>query len=438
LEYFTTAPNARYEGPDSKNPFAFKYYDPDEKIGEKTASEWLRFAVAYWHTFTDGGADPFGAPTLRRPWNQAPTPIKAAEQRLDAAFEFFEKLGVDYYCFHDFDLAPEGETLAESYDNLDRIATLALEKQKQSGVKLLWGTANLFSHPRYAAGAATNPDPAVFAHAAAQVKKAMETTKMLGGENYVFWGGREGYESILNTDMKREQEHLARFLELAADHAREIGFEGRLLIEPKPKEPTKHQYDFDAATVIGFLDAHGLADKFKLNVEANHATLAGHEFAHDLAIASARGMLGSIDANRGDLLLGWDTDQFPTSLADAVHAMIVVLRQGGIAPGGLNFDAKVRRSSVDLDDLFYAHIGGMDAFALGLKIAKRILDDGVLDLSIRKRYAGWDSALGEEIESGKATFESLAKRALEQEEPTPRSGEQEKLENIFFRYLINP
>lgn len=436
MEYFPAIPNARYEGPDSKNPFAFKYYDPDEKIGEKTAREWLRFAVAYWHTFTDGGADPFGAPTLRRPWNDAPTAIEAAEQRLDAAFEFFEKLGVEYYCFHDHDLAPEGETLAESNDNLDRIAKLALEKQKQTGVKLLWGTANLFSHPRYAAGAATNPDPAVFARAAAQVKKAMETTKMLGGENYVFWGGREGYESILNTDMKREQEHLARFLELAADYAREIGFEGRLLIEPKPKEPTKHQYDFDAATVIGFLDAHGLADRFKLNVEANHATLAGHEFAHDLAIASARGMLGSIDANRGDLLLGWDTDQFPTTLSDAVLAMIVVLRQGGLAPGGLNFDAKVRRTSIDLDDLFHAHIGGMDAFALGLKVAKRILDDGVLDLNLRKRYAGWDSTLGEEIESGKATFATLAERALEHGEPLRRSSEQEKIENIFFRYLV--
>lgn len=436
-KFFAEIAPIRYEGPDSKNALSFKQYNPAEKIGQQTMAEHLRFAIAYWHSFCGEGLDPFGQPTLRRPWLQAASAMAAAEQKLQAAFEFITKIGAPYYCFHDRDLAPEGKSLSESHANLEKMCKQALQMQKDTGVKLLWGTANLFSHPRYMCGAATNPDPQVFAYAAAQVKKMIEMTHMLGGENYVFWGGREGYETLLNTDMKREQEHFAAFLHMAVDYAKEIGFTGQMLIEPKPKEPTKHQYDFDVATVIGFLKTYDLADKFKLNIEANHATLAGHSFQHELALASAHGLLGSVDANRGDLLLGWDTDQFPTDIYETTSAMLVILQQGGLAPGGLNFDAKVRRTSTDLADLFHAHIGGMDAFALALKVAHRMQADGVLQNHLRQRYAGYDSGLGAKIEKRQTSLAELEKHALQSGEPETRSGQQEKLENIINQYLVN-
>jgi len=427
-KYFADIPAIQFEGPDSKNPFAFKHYDPSARIGERTMADHLRFSVASWHTFCGTGADPFGVGTAIRPW-------RTTEERVDAAFEFFTRLGVGYYCFHDRDLAPEGATLAETHRTLEKVCRHALDRQQATGVKLLWGTANLFTHPRYMCGAATNPDPRVFAHAASQVKRMLEMTHMLGGENYVFWGGREGYDTLLNTDLKREQDHLATFLHMAADYAREIGFRGQLLIEPKPKEPTKHQYDFDVATVIAFLKTYGLADRFKLNVEANHANLAGHSFHHEVALASAHGLLGSIDANRGDQLLGWDTDQFPTDVGEVVGVMLVILNQHGLAPGGLNFDAKVRRASTDLEDLFHAHIGGMDTFALALKIAHQIKQDGVLSSFVRERYSGYDDGIGRRIEGRNTDFKELEKYALDEGEPELRSGRQEKLENIVNQYL---
>ena len=435
-KYFPKIEKIRYEGADSKNPLSFKQYDPNAKIGDQTMEEHLRFSIAYWHTFCGEGLDPFGLPTLQRPWNKAGSAMEAAEQKLHAAFEFFQKIGARYYCFHDRDIAPEGNNLKESNANLEKICKMALQLQHNSGVQLLWGTANLFGHPRYMCGAATNPDPHVFAYGASQVKKMLEMTHMLGGENYVFWGGREGYETLLNTDLKREQEHSATFLHMAADYAQEIGFTGQLLIEPKPKEPTKHQYDFDVATVIGFLKTYDLADKFKLNIEANHATLAGHSFQHELALASSHGMLGSVDANRGDLLLGWDTDQFPTDIYDTTSAMLVILNQGGLAPGGLNFDAKVRRTSTDLEDLFYAHLGGMDSFALALRVASKIKQDGVLDNYIRNRYSGYDSGIGATIESQQTTLAELENFVLENNEPESKSAQQEKLENILNQYLV--
>jgi xylose isomerase len=435
-KYFPNIEKIQYEGANSKNPLSFKHYNPPEKVGSKTMEEHLRFAVAYWHTFCGEGLDPFGWPTLQRPWNRAASPMAAAEQRLHAAFEFITKIGAKYYCFHDRDLAPEGSTLKESNANLEQMCKLALQMQKDTGVKLLWGTANLFSHPRYMCGAATNPDPHVFAYAASQVKKMLEMTHLLGGENYVFWGGREGYETLLNTDMKREQEHFAAFLHMAVDYAKEIGFTGQLLLEPKPKEPAKHQYDFDVATVIGFLKTYDLAGKFKLNIEANHATLAGHSFQHELALASAHGLLGSVDANRGDLLVGWDTDQFPTDIYDTISAMLVILKQGGLAPGGLNFDAKVRRTSTDLADMFHAHIGGMDSFALALKVAHRMIADGVLQDHRKARYAGYDSGIGKKIENRQASFAELEKYVLENGEPEIRSAQQEKLENVVNQYLV--
>lgn len=427
----------KYEGPESKNPLSFRHYNPQEKVGDKTMEEHLRFAVAYWHTFCGTGIDPFGSATLNRLWNTASSPLKAAEKKLYAAFEFFTKLGVRFYCFHDRDIAPEGDSISESHANLEKLCKQALQLQDDTGIKLNWGTANLFAHPRYMCGAATNPDPLVFAYAATQVRKMLEMTKMLGGVNYVFWGGREGYETLLNTDMKRELDHLATFLHMAADHAQKIGFQGQLLIEPKPKEPTKHQYDFDVATVIGFLKSNDLADKFKINIESNHATLAGHTFQHELTLASAHGLLGSIDANRGDLLLGWDTDQFPTDIYDAVYAMIVVLNQNGLGPGCLNFDAKVRRSSTDLDDLFYGHIGGMDTFALALKIAHRIKEESILSEYIQNRYSGYDNGIGQKIENNKTDFNELEKYVVKQGSPELRSGQQEKLENIVNQYLFS-
>lgn len=424
-----------YEGPGSKNPLSFRHYNPDETVMGKPMREHLRFAVAYWHTFRGTGADPFGAGTIRHPWDDGSDSLANAETRMRANFEFCQKLGIEFYCFHDRDIAPEGATLAESHKNLDAIVRVAKEMQNETGVKLLWGTANLFSNPRYMCGASTNPDAHVFAYAAAQVTKAMEVTHELGGQNYVFWGGREGYQSLLNTNMQRELDHLSRFLHMAAEHKKKIGFDGALLIEPKPKEPTKHQYDFDAATVIGFLKSEGLEKDFKLNVEANHATLAAHSFEHDLRTASNAGMLGSIDANIGDPLLGWDTDQFNLDLRQTTLAMMTVLNQGGIAPGGLNFDAHIRRESIDVEDLFYAHVGSMDAFALGLKTAARIIEDGVFADHIKKRYSSYDSGIGAKIESGAASFTELEEWALNNGEPTPQSGKQEMLELILSSYL---
>jgi xylose isomerase len=424
-----------FEGPESKNPLAFKYYRPEQMVGQKSMEEHLRFSVAYWHTFKASGMDPFGAPTFERPWIKARSPMEQAEYTVHAAFEFARKLGAPYYCFHDRDLAPEGETFAESCKNLEAMVAKARQLQEETGIKLLWGTANLFGHPRYAHGAASNPDAHVFAYAAAQVKHAIAATKELGGANYVFWGGREGYETLLNTDMKREQEQIARFFHMAVDYARQIGFDGQFLIEPKPKEPTKHQYDFDAATVLSFLRAYDLFDSFKLNIEANHATLAGHSFEHDLTVASINGKLGSIDANVGDPLLGWDTDQFPTDPAMCALAMLVVLKQDGIAPGGLNFDAKPRRGSFDEIDLFYAHISGMDTFARGLLAAHQIIRDGVLDDFIKKRYASYTDGIGKQIIGGRETFDSLEQYILQRDDPAFKSGRQEMLESILHSYV---
>jgi xylose isomerase len=434
--YFPKMKPVLFEGPQSRNPLSFKWYDAEQKVAGRRMKEWLRFSIAYWHTFKGTGSDPFGAATLPRPWNHGHDPLVIAKNTLTAAFEFAELLGVDFYCFHDRDIVAEGTTLRESNRRIDQVVKQALRLQKETGVKLLWNTANLFSHPRYAHGASTSPDAEVFAYAGAQVKKMLEVAKELGAENYVFWGGREGYETLLNTDMKREQDHLAAFLGMAVDYAKEIGFEGQFLIEPKPKEPTKHQYDFDAATVIGFLTRHGLRKHFKLNIEANHATLAAHTFEHDLMVASMNGMLGSVDANRGDLLLGWDTDQFPSDIYGSTLAMYVIIRQGGLGRGGLNFDAKVRRGSTDLEDLFIAHIGAMDAFARGLVVAAKLHQDDALESFIRNRYASFDEGLGARIEKGRVTLRDLEAHVLKYGEPKPSSGKQEMLENILNQYLF--
>ncbi len=424
-----------YEGSDSKNPLAFRWYDAKKVVRGRTMAEHFRFSVAFWHTMKGSGADMFGPAAWARPWAKGGSPMQVAEQTLRAAFEFNVKLGAPFWCFHDRDIAPEGPSFAASCRNLDRMVALAKKLQKDTGIKLLWGTANLFSNPRYTHGAGTNPDPHVFAYAAAQVKHALDATKALGGENYVFWGGREGYETLLNTDLKHEQDQLGRFFHMAVDYKRKIGFKGTFLIEPKPKEPTKHQYDFDAATVLSFLRAYGLFNEFKLNIEANHATLAGHTFEHELTVASAAGRLGSIDANTGDLLLGWDTDQFPTDVRGVTQAMLVILKQGGLAPGGVNFDAKARRGSCDTMDLFYAHVGAMDTFARALLIADRILEDGSLDDFVAERYAGWKGDLGQTILKGKATFGDLEKWVRKNGEPTLKSGRQELLENTLNTYL---
>ena len=425
-----------YEGPQSRNALAFRHYQPDEVIDGKTMAAQMRFSIAYWHSFRGTGTDPFGSGTIRRPWEQGQDAMSVARVRLDAAFEFFQKIRAPFWCFHDRDIAPEGRSLTESNRNLDRIVAHAKELQQATGVKLLWGTANLFSHPRYMCGAATNPDAHVFAYAAAQVKKALEVTKELGGENYVFWGGREGYETLLNTDLRREQEHLARFLHLAVDHAKAIGFTGQFLIEPKPKEPTKHQYDFDVASGIAFLRTYGLARHFKFNIETNHATLAGHSFAHEIEVAAAQGVLGSIDANTGDPLLGWDTDQFNTDVRELTVAMVSILRAGGLGKGGFNFDAKLRRPSIDPVDLFYAHIGGMDAYALAFKVARRILAEGRFRTFVQERYASYDTGYGRAIATGKTGFRELDKLVRTKlGEPTPRSGRQEYLENLLNSYL---
>ncbi|MGW8276744.1 xylose isomerase [Xanthomonas axonopodis] len=433
-EYFPGIGKIGFEGRDSDNPLAFKVYDANKTIGDKTMAEHLRFAVAYWHSFCGNGADPFGPGTRAYPWDVGDTALNRAEAKADAAFEFFTKLGVPYYCFHDIDLSPDADDITEYESNLKHMVGVAKQRQADTGIKLLWGTANLFSHPRYMNGASTNPDFNVVARAAVQVKAAIDATVELGGENYVFWGGREGYACLHNTQMKREQDNMARFLTLARDYGRSIGFKGNFLIEPKPMEPMKHQYDFDSATVIGFLRQHGLDQDFKLNIEANHATLSGHSFEHDLQVASDAGLLGSIDANRGNPQNGWDTDQFPTDLYDTVGAMLVVLRQGGLAPGGLNFDAKVRRESSDPQDLFLAHIGGMDAFARGLEVANALLTASPLEQWRAERYASFDSGAGADFAAGKTTLADLAKHAAGNA-PQQISGRQEAYENLINQYL---
>jgi xylose isomerase len=425
-----------YEGKDSKNPLAFKYYNKNQKVGNKTMAEHLRFSVAYWHTMMGNGTDMFGVnDAFRREWNKSSDPIQRAKDTMDAAFELFTKLGVEYYCFHDRDIAPEGDNFTQTCKNLEIMVEYAKKLQKDTGVKLLWGTANLFSNPIYTQGAGTSPNADVMAHAAAQLKNAIDATKELGGGNYVFWGGREGYETLLNTDLKMEQEHMARFLHMAVDYKRKIGFGGQFLIEPKPCEPTKHQYDSDAATTLYFLKEYDLINDFKLNIEANHATLAGNTFEHELAVASAAGRLGSVDANRGDLLLGWDTDQFPTDIYSTTMAMMVILNQGGLGNGGLNFDAKVRRSSNDPMDLFHAHIGGMDAFARGLLIADRMIRDKALSKFIEERYSSFKTGIGADIMSGKVGLAEIDKHVRNSGTPVLQSGRQEMLENILNSYI---
>lgn len=433
---FADIQTIKYEGPDSKNPLAFRHYNAGELVEGKPMKDHLRFSVAYWHTMRGTGSDPFGPGTMLRPWEGQDT-VENAVNRIRVFFEFCEKLGAPYFCFHDRDVAPEGKSLAESNKNLDAVVKVIKEEQARTGIKLLWGTANLFSNPRYMHGAATSPNSDAFAYAAAQVKKALEVTKELGGEGYVFWGGREGYMTLWNTNMKRELDHLARFMHMAVDYAKEIGFTGQFYFEPKPKEPTKHQYDFDAAACINFLRAYGLGDRIKLNIETNHATLAGHTVEHELEYAGHQGFLGSVDANTGDLLLGWDTDQFPTDVYMTAKIMLAFLKYGGIAPGGVNFDAKVRRESFEPVDLFYAHIGGMDTFAKGLKIAAAMRASGEIDAMVKDRYSSWDSGVGAEIEAGKHSFKTLEKYMLDKGEAAPNtSGRQELFENVVNRYVF--
>ncbi len=436
MSYFPDIPKIPYEGPTSRNPLAFRWYQADEVIEGKTMRDHLRFSIVYWHSLRGDGSDPFGAPTMLRPWDDGSPTLDNALRRVEVAFELFEKLGVPFYAFHDRDVAPEGNSLGEFHSNFQAVADQLQQLQGATGIQLLWGTANLFSHPRYLHGAATSCNADVFAFAAGQVKKCLEVTHQLGGQNYVFWGGREGYQNLYNTDMKRELDHLARFLHLAVDYAKSIGFTGQFLIEPKPKEPTKHQYDSDAAACLNFLRAYDLLPYFKLNLETNHATLAGHTMMHELDYAGHQGALGSIDANTGDLLLGWDTDQFPTDYYLTTQCMLAILKHGGLGSGGVNFDAKVRRESFEPVDLFYAHVGGMDAFARGLRMAAAIRADGVLDQFVKQRYASWDSGIGAEIESGQANLASLAAYMLERGEAAPnQSGRQEMLENIIKFYL---
>lgn len=435
MEYFKGISKIKYEGRESDNPLAFKWYDADKAVAGKSMKEHFRFAVAYWHTFCGTGGDPFGPGTKVFPWDAKEDAVARAKDKMDAAFEFFTKLGVDYYCFHDVDIVDEGPNLTEFRKRLDAVSDYALEKQKETGTKVLWGTANLFSNPRYMNGAATNPDLNVVAHAAAQVKNALDITIKLGGENYVFWGGREGYMSLLNTDMNREVEHLAMFLHKAKDYARAQGFKGTFFIEPKPAEPTKHQYDYDAATVLGFLRQYDLLDDFKLNLEVNHATLAQHTFDHELTVAAGANALGSIDANRGDYQNGWDTDQFPNNIYELTEAMLVILQAGGFQGGGINFDAKLRRNSTDLVDLFHAHIGGMDIFARALLTADAILQQSAYPKMRQERYASFDSEAGQAFEKGDLSLEDLAKLAAEQGEPKQVSGQQELYENIINQYI---
>ena len=425
-----------FEGPDSSNPLAFHYYNPDELVEGKSMRDHLRFSVVYWHTFRGALSDPFGPGTAVRPWDDGSESVENAQRRARAAFEFMEKLGVGFYAFHDRDVAPEGTTLRETNENFDAVVQVLQEEQQRTGIELLWGTANLFSNPRYMHGAGTSPNVEAFAFAAAQLKKAIEVTHQLGGQGYTFWGGREGYQTLWNTDLPRELDHLAKLLHMAVDYAKKIGFTGQFYIEPKPKEPTKHQYDSDAAACLNFLRQYDLLPHFKLNLETNHATLAGHTMHHEIEVAGAAGALGSIDANMGDLLLGWDTDQFPTDIYLTTQCMVSILKHGGLTTGGLNFDAKVRRESFEPIDLFYAHIGGMDAFARGLKIAASMRADGRLETMLSNRYASWGSNLGQEIEAGNHNLTSLETLMLKKGEATPNvSGRQELIENIINDYL---
>lgn len=434
-EFFKGIGQIKYEGRQSDNPLAFQWYDENRVVAGKPMKEYLRFACAYWHSFCGSGADPFGEPTHLFPWNEKADAIERAKDKADAAFEFITKLGLPYYCFHDVDVVDYTNDVKENDKRLQAVTAYLDEKQKASGVKLLWGTANLFSNRRYMNGAATNPDFHVLAHGAAQVKAALDATIALGGENYVFWGGREGYMSLLNTDMKREKEHFARFLHAAKDYARGKGFKGRFFIEPKPCEPSKHQYDYDCETVIGFLREHGLLNDFSLNIEVNHATLAGHTFQHELQVAADAGLLGSIDANRGDYQNGWDTDQFPNNINELAEAMLVILEAGGFKGGGINFDAKIRRNSTDPDDLFHAHIGGMDTFARALITADAILQQSEYKKIRAERYASFDSGKGKDFENGKLSLEDLRAYAMENGEPAVKSGKQEYLENIINNYI---
>lgn len=434
-KYFKNISQIKYEGPQSDNPLAFRWYDENKIVAGKTMKEYLRFACAYWHSFVGSGADPFGEPTHIFPWDSIEDAVERAYAKADAAFEFITKLGLPYYCFHDVDVVDYTNDVAENDRRLQAVTEYLKQKQSETGVKLLWGTANLFSNRRYMNGAATNPDFHVLAHGAAQVKAALDATIELGGENYVFWGGREGYMTLLNTNMKREKEHFAKFLHTAKDYARKNGFKGSFFIEPKPCEPSKHQYDYDSETVIGFLRQYDLLNDFKLNIEVNHATLAGHTFQHELQVAVDAGMLGSIDANRGDYQNGWDTDQFPNNINELTEAMLVILEAGGFAGGGINFDAKIRRNSTDAEDLFYAHIGGMDTFARALIVANDVLEKSEYKRFRKERYASFDSGKGKEFEQGKLTLEDLRQYAIENGEPQTKSGRQEWLENIINRYI---
>jgi len=437
MSAFPDIQKIRYEGPQSKNALSFRHYNESEVVAGKSMKDHFRFSVAYWHTMRGTGSDPFGPGTMLRPWESGCDDVAMAQKRVRVAFEFMEKLTAPFFCFHDRDIAPEGASLAETNKNLDAVVKVIKEEMQRTGIKLLWGTANLFSNPRYVHGAATSPNADSFAFAAAQVKKALEITKELGGAGYTFWGGREGYQTLWNTDMKREFDHLAKFMHMAVDYAKQIGFKGQFYFEPKPKEPTKHQYDYDSAACINFLRAYGLTDYVKMNIETNHATLAGHSVEHEMDYAGAQGFLGSVDANVGDLLLGWDTDQFPTDVYVTTKMMLILLKYGGFTTGGLNFDAKVRRESFEPVDLFHAHIGGMDAFAKGLKIAAAIRADGEIGNMLKQRYASWDAGVGAEIEAGKHDFASLEKHMLAKGDVTPNtSGRQELLENIVNRYVF--
>ena len=435
--YFEGIDKIKYEGAESKNPLAFRWYDKDRVVLGKRMEEHLRFAVCYWHSFCWNGFDPFGYDgTFQRPWHKISNPMEAAYAKADVAFEFFAKLGAPYYCFHDRDVAPEGATPRESVDNLHRMVDVLAKKQEETGMKLLWGTANLFSHRRFMSGASTNPDPEIFAMSALQVKEAMDATRKLGGENYVMWGGREGYETLLNTDLKSELEQMGRFLTMAVDYKHKIGLKGPILIEPKPREPSKHQYDFDTATVYGFLKTYGLEKEVKVNIEANHATLSGHSFEHEIATALALGVFGSIDMNRGDMQCGWDTDQFPNNIPETALAMYYILQGGGFTTGGLNFDSKVRRQSIDPADMFYGHIGGMDVSARALLIAEKMITDGRFANQLKDRYAGWQSEFGQQVLSGKLGLDAVAQRVLDRNtDVLPKSGRQEYLENLLNEFI---
>ena len=435
MSFFENVYKIKYEGPNSTNPLAFKFYNPEETVNGKSLEEYLRFSVAYWHTLTQDLSDPFGTGTAIRPWNKF-SGMDLAKARVEAAFEFFEKIGVPYFCFHDIDIAPEGGSLRESNKNLDIITSMIKDYMKESNVKLLWNTANMFTHPRFVHGAASSCNADVFAYAASKVKKGLEIGKELGAENYVFWGGREGYETLLNTDLKLEMDNLGRFFHMAVNYAKEIGFDGQFLIEPKPKEPTTHQYDFDVASGFAFLQNYGLQDYFKFNIEANHATLAGHTFEHELRYARVHNMLGSVDANQGDPLLGWDTDEFPTDLYSTTLAMYEIIKNGGLGSGGLNFDAKVRRGSFDPEDLFYAHIAGMDAFSIGFKVANKLFEDKVFENVMNDRYSSYQEGIGLDIVEGKADFYKLENYALNLGEIKNKSGRLEQMKATINQYLL--